>query len=51
MFVVARKKMYKFMNKNIKKSKKNLKKIKKDLRITKKKLVAINLIDKKDVIR
>ena len=51
MFVVARKKIQKFKTKKFKKSKK-IKKMKKDLRITKKKkLVAINLIDKKDVIR
>ena len=50
MFVVARKKMYKFMNKNIKKSKKIKKKLKKIFR-SPKKLVAVNLIDKKDVIR
>ena len=50
MFVVARKKIQKFKTKKFKKVKK-IKKMKKDLRITKKKLVAINLIDKKDVIR
>ena len=53
MFVVARKKIQKFKTKKCKKSKKNKKNKNNEKRSSdhQKKLVAINLIDKKDVIR